>query len=146
MNHLHTGMYTSMHTHTRSHTHAVTHTLWFTVKKLQPKFDPSFSVSYWDHSDGWTYTAEMPASADSKNNCVANSSPATHQTLWQQGGTGEDGHIHLIDWTFSVVTSKKNKKQGPFTHSHTCFFAYWLACSYLSHSLWLTLQGSAFDS
>ena len=25
-----------------------------------------------------------------------------HQTLGQQGGTGEDGHVHLADWTLSV--------------------------------------------
>ena len=52
----------------------------------------------------------MPVSADSKNKCVANSSPATHQTLGQQGGTGEDGHIHLADWTFSVAAIEKKKK------------------------------------
>ena len=45
------------------------------------------------------YTAGMPTSADSKNNCVANGSPVTHQTLRQQGGTGEDSYIHLADWT-----------------------------------------------
>ena len=49
--------------------------------------------------DGRIYTAEMPTSADSKNRCVANGSPATHQTLRQQGGTGEDSHSHLADWT-----------------------------------------------
>ena len=31
-------------------------------------------------------------------------SPATHQTLWQQGGTGEDGHSHLADRTFRITT------------------------------------------
>ena len=36
----------------------------------------------------------MPTSADSKNKCVANSSPATHQTLQQQGGTGELRQLH----------------------------------------------------
>ena len=40
-----------------------------------------------------------PLSADSKTKCVANGSPATHQTLGQQGGTGEDGYIHLAEWT-----------------------------------------------
>ena len=52
----------------------------------------------------------MPASADSKNKRVANRSSATHQTLLQQGGTGEDGHIHLADWTFSVAATEKKKK------------------------------------
>ena len=55
-------------------------------------------------------TAEMPASAGSKNKCVANSSPATHQTLGQQGGTGEDSYTHLADWTFSVAAIEKKKK------------------------------------
>ena len=37
-------------------------------------------------------------------------SPATHQTLRQQGGTGEDGHFHLAHWTLSVAaTEKKNE-------------------------------------
>ena len=42
---------------------------------------------------------------------VANGSPATHQTLWQQGETGEDGHIYLADWTLIVaaIMKKKNK-------------------------------------
>ena len=39
----------------------------------------------------------------SKRKRVANGSPVTHQTPRQQGGTGEDGHIHLADWTLSVV-------------------------------------------
>ena len=54
-----------------------------------------------------TDTAEMPTSADSKNNCVANSNPVTHQTLRQQGGTGEDSHIHLADWTQCGGEEKK---------------------------------------
>ena len=49
----------------------------------------------------------MPPSADSKNKRVTNSSSATHQTLRQQGGTGEDGHIHLADWTLSVAAIEK---------------------------------------
>ena len=39
--------------------------------------------------------------------------PATHQTLWQQWGTGEDGHIHLADWaltSLSVAVTEKKKK------------------------------------
>ena len=55
---------------------------------------------------------------------VANSSPATHQTLQQQGGTGEDSYINLADWTLNVAAIKKknnnnknknnkmNKKEG----------------------------------
>ena len=42
--------------------------------------------------------------------CVANGSPVTHQTLRQQGETGEDSYIHLADWTLSVATIKKKKK------------------------------------
>ena len=44
---------------------------------------------------------------DSKTKCVANSSPVTHQTLRQQGGTGEDGHIYLADQTVSVAVIEK---------------------------------------
>ena len=51
-----------------------------------------------------------PASAGSKTKCVANSSPAAHQTLRQKGGTGEDGHIHVADWTFSVAVTEKKKR------------------------------------
>ena len=36
-------------------------------------------------------------------------SPATHQTLQQQGGTGEDGYIHLADRTLSVAAIEKKK-------------------------------------
>ena len=52
----------------------------------------------------------MPTSADNKNKCVANSSPATHQTLWQLGGIGEDGYIQLADWTIHVVAMEKKIK------------------------------------
>ena len=44
-------------------------------------------------------------------NCVANGRPVTHQTLRQQGETGEDRHIHLADWTFSVTAIEKKKKK-----------------------------------
>ena len=42
---------------------------------------------------------------------VANSSPVTHQTLRQQGGTGEDSHIHLADWTLSVAAIDKKEEE-----------------------------------
>ena len=45
----------------------------------------------------------MPTSAYSKNKCVADGSPVSHRTLRQQGGTGEESHIHLADWTLSVA-------------------------------------------
>ena len=53
----------------------------------------------------------MPTSADSKNKRVANGSPATHRTLGQQGGTGEDSHSHLADRTLSVAAIEKNKNK-----------------------------------
>ena len=57
------------------------------------------------------YTAETPTSTDSKTKHEANCSPATHQTLQQQqGGTGEDSHVHLADWTLCVAVIKKKKK------------------------------------
>ena len=46
----------------------------------------------------------------SKNKCVVNSSSATHQTLRQQGGTGEDGYIHLADWTLSEAAMEKKNQ------------------------------------
>ena len=58
---------------------------------------------------------QMPASADSKNKCVASSSPVTHQTLQQQEGTGEDSYIHLADWTLSVAAIEKKKKMESYT-------------------------------
>ena len=42
---------------------------------------------------------------------MANNSAVTHQTPRQQGGTGEDGHIHLADWTLSVAAIEKKKKK-----------------------------------
>ena len=41
----------------------------------------------------------------------------THQTLLQQGGTGEDGHVHLADWTLSVVAFKLSVALRP--HAET---------------------------
>ena len=32
---------------------------------------------------------------------------AINQTLRQQGGTREDGHVHLADWTLSVAAIEK---------------------------------------
>ena len=71
----------------------------------------------------------MPTSADNKNKCVANGSPATHQTrLRQQGGTGEDRYIHLADWTLSVaaIEIKKKKKtiQMFMVAANKCIFKY----------------------
>ena len=34
----------------------------------------------------------------------------THQTLGQQGGTGEDSHVHLADWTLSVAAIEKKNQ------------------------------------
>ena len=42
---------------------------------------------------------------------MANNSAVTHQTPRQQGGTGEDSHIHLADWTLSVAAIEKKKKK-----------------------------------
>ena len=54
---------------------------------------------------------QTPTSTDSKNKYVANSSLATRQTLRQQGGSGEDSHIHLADWTLSVAAMEKKKTE-----------------------------------
>ena len=68
----------------------------------------SLQLPSW-RSDGRTYTAEIPTSADSKNKWVANSSPVTHQTLRQQGGTQEESCIHLADWTLRLAAIEKKK-------------------------------------
>ena len=44
-----------------------------------------------------------------KNKCVANGSPATHLTVRQQGGSGEESHVRLADWTLSVAALEKKK-------------------------------------
>ena len=45
----------------------------------------------------------------------------THQTLRQQGETGEDGHIHLADCTFNVAAiEKKKKKKKDTTYTYCC--------------------------
>ena len=78
--------------------------------KLAPS--PTCNCGLEDQTAEHTLHAEMPASADNKNKCVANSSPATHQTLQQQGGTGEDSYIHLADWTLSVAEIEKKNQRG----------------------------------
>ena len=55
-------------------------------------------------------TAEMPTAADSKAKCAANSRPATRQNLRQQGGTGEDGHIYLAD--YSQCSGDREDEEG----------------------------------
>ena len=63
----------------------------------------------------------MLASADSKNKSVANSSPARHQTLWQQGGSGEDGHFHLAERTLSAAAiEKKKEEEDPLWLTQLC--------------------------
>ena len=52
-------------------------------------------------SDG--RTSEMPASATARQ-AVYSQEPYTHQTLGQQRGTGEDGHIHLTDWILQIAS------------------------------------------
>ena len=72
----------------------------------------------------WRQTAEhvqqiYPSQAGSKTTCAASGSPLsdyTHQTLWQQGGTGEDGHIHLADWTYCIAAMEKKKKNQTCSH------------------------------
>ena len=44
------------------------------------------------------------------NACPIAFQPYTHQTLRQQGGTGEGSYIHLADWTLSVATIEKKNK------------------------------------
>ena len=52
---------------------------------------------------------------------VANGSPATHQSVRQQGGTAEDGHIHLADWSLRVTAIEKKKKNQGMSAIHIDF-------------------------
>ena len=81
----------------------------FRKMKLAPP--PTCNCSLGDQTVGHNILQRCPLLQTARpKNYVANSSPATHQTLRQQGGTGEDGHIHLEDWTFSVAVTEKKKK------------------------------------
>ena len=59
---------------------------------------------------------------------------AVYQTLGQQGGTGEDSHIHLADWTLSVaaIENKKLKEDGASN-------SVGLMCTSFGHSLYLKM-------
>ena len=63
----------------------------------------------------------MPASADSKNKRRASGSPVTHQTVQQQGGTGEDGHVQAADQTLSVAAIEKKKSWTGQRFVCSCF-------------------------
>ena len=54
-----------------------------------------------------------------QNKYVANGSPATHQTVRQQGGTGEDSYIHLADRTLGVAAIKKKENENPEGYTST---------------------------
>ena len=79
------------------------------VRKTKLAQSPACNCGLEDQTAEHNNTAEMPACAYSKTKCVANSSPATHQTPRQEGGTEEDGHgySHLADWTLSVAAIEK---------------------------------------
>ena len=66
----------------------------------------------------------MPTSADSKNKCVANSSPVTYQTLRQQGGTGED--IKALktnkDWNGNTINKHSKGERFVATSSTRDYF------------------------
>ena len=76
----------------------------YSLRKQAVKYGTS--VCYDDERDGEDFHEDSTRrgwSAGSKNKRVANGSPATHQTLRQQGGPADDSHIHLADWTRSVA-------------------------------------------
>ena len=123
--HTHAGTHTHTHTHThtcmQAHTHIFkvfpkthNHYIWGIVKlstclrchRPQPTQCPHLqeneagtitNLQLWSwRPDSWDAN-----SAESKTKRVANSSAAAHQTLWQLGGTGENSHVYLADWTFN---------------------------------------------
>ena len=61
---------------------------------------------------------------------MASSSPVTHPTLRQQGGTGEDGHIDPADWTLSVAAIERKK----IVRDTVCHHATVVASFPFSHS------------
>ena len=61
----------------------------------------------WRTAQVTNLTKECFRLTDSKTKRVANGSSVTHQTLRQQEGTVEDGHIHLADRTVSVAVIEK---------------------------------------
>ena len=96
--------------HNRLHAHM------FSEMKLAPS--PICNCGLEDQT-AEQHTAEIPASADSETKCVAKSSPATHQTLRQQGGTGEGSDLHLADWTLSVVGTSADSTTKCVANSYT---------------------------
>ena len=81
----------------------------FKTMKLAPP--PTCNCSPGDLTVGHNILQRCPLLQTGRlNKYVVNSSPVTHQTLRQKGGSGEDSHIHLADWTFSVAVIEKKKK------------------------------------
>ena len=89
------------------------------VRKTKLAQSPTCNCGLEDQTAEHNNTAEMPASAESETKGVANSSPAAHQTLRQQGGAGEDGHsfCHLADWT-SRCSCHREEEDCPFVVSN----------------------------
>jgi len=80
----------------------IKHSIHFTIKHKQADENRNLHLQFWRLKSG-TRTGKENASADSKTKCVANSSPATHQTLWQHvefqcsGDENEEAIQPLVD-------------------------------------------------
>lgn len=90
---------------------------------MKPMPSPACNCDLEDQTSR-TCTAVTPLQQTARQIVRLNSSLAAHQTLWQQGGTEEDSHSHLADWTVSeaAIKGKKNKMSVTtvlLTLSHT---------------------------
>ena len=61
----------------------------------------------------------MPTSADSKNKCVANSSPATHQTLRQSSYTPNSTAVQLHTKLYGGLVTHQTLRQSSYTPNST---------------------------
>ena len=69
---------------------------------LQQGFEPATFRSRVRRSNHWAIPAPQTC-GQQQSSYTPNSTSA--------GGTGEGGHIHLVDWTLSVAATKKKKKK-----------------------------------
>ena len=79
------------------------------MKLLRPHYSTSTCPIHPPQTtSGTSSTGERGVCSSSQN---FHSSPVTHQTRRQQGGTGEDGYSHLADWTLGVAAIEKKKDE-----------------------------------
>ena len=92
-------------------------TPWFSSRKHhhQPATDCGLEDQTAEH-----VLERCPLPQTRRKKCVADSSPATHQTAWQQRGTRKDGHVHLADWAFSIVAMMMKQQKVALQSGGAC--------------------------